>query len=116
MNLTASHFNANEASALVRAMGNEHRLLMLCHLAQRERSVGELQELVGLQQSAVSQHLAKLRNDGLVDTRRDRQTIYYSLTSEAARAVLGTLFGLYGIPGISTSESTRAVEYSEEPG
>ena len=68
--------NAREASILLKAMSNEHRLLILCQLVPGEKSVGELVRLVGLSQSALSQHLARLRRDNLVRTRRDAQTIY----------------------------------------
>jgi len=76
-------------------MGNPHRLVVLCQLLAGERSVGELERLVGLSQSALSQHLARLRRDGLVKTRRSAQTIYYSLAGEEATAVLATLYRLY---------------------
>jgi DNA-binding transcriptional ArsR family regulator len=76
-------------------MANAKRLLVLCHLIEGERSVGELAEVAGLSQSALSQHLGKMRLQGLVTTRRDAQTIYYSVASEAVRAVLRTLYGLY---------------------
>lgn len=76
-------------------MGNPHRLVVLCQLMTGERSVGELERLVGLSQSALSQHLARLRRDSLVKTRRSAQTIFYSLSGEEARAVLATLYRLY---------------------
>ena len=84
-----------EASSLLKALGNEHRLLILCRLLEGERSVGELVRLVGLSQSALSQHLARLRRDRLVTTRRKAQTIYYALAGEEARAVIETLHRLY---------------------
>ncbi len=68
--------NARKASALLKAMANERRLLILCFLAQGEKSVSELEGLVSLSQSALSQHLARLRRDRLVTTRRVAQTIY----------------------------------------
>lgn len=86
---------AREASELLKALGNEHRLMILCQLLERERSVGELVRLVGLGQSALSQHLARLRRDGLVRTRRSAQTIYYSVAGAHARALLETLHRLY---------------------
>jgi DNA-binding transcriptional ArsR family regulator len=82
---------AREASALLKAMGNERRLLILCQLAGGEKSVGELEDAIDLSQSALSQHLARLRKDGLVRTRRKAQTIYYSIDSVAAAAVMMTL-------------------------
>jgi len=87
--------NARRASNLLKAMSNEHRLMVLCLLSQGEKSVGELERLVGLSQSALSQHLARLRRDGLVQTRRQAQTIFYSLSGKEATAVLGTLYSLY---------------------
>src|SRR3954447_11562076 len=98
MDLTHLQSRAEEASALLRAMGNEHRLMMLFHMAHQERSVGELLELTGLQQSAVSQHLLRLRQDGLVRVRRDRQTLYYSLAGQPVRKILDRLCGIYGSP------------------
>jgi DNA-binding transcriptional ArsR family regulator len=87
--------NAREASVLLKAMSNEHRLLILCHLAPGEKSVGELVRLVGLSQSALSQHLARLRRDNLVRTRRDAQTIYYSIAAAEPLAVLRLLYQLF---------------------
>jgi DNA-binding transcriptional ArsR family regulator len=87
--------SAKEASQLLKAMSNERRLLILCHLATGEKAVCELETLVGLSQSALSQHLAKLRRDKLVCTRRNAQSIYYSLDGGAARAVMAALHRLY---------------------
>jgi ArsR family transcriptional regulator, virulence genes transcriptional regulator len=86
---------ARRASALLKAMGNPHRLTILCRLIDSERSVGELERIVGLSQSALSQHLARLRRDNLVKTRRSAQTIYYSLAGHEASTVLSTLYQLY---------------------
>ncbi|MGQ0662970.1 MAG: ArsR/SmtB family transcription factor [Pseudomonadota bacterium] len=90
--------SALKASALLKAMANQRRLLILCFLADGERSVGELEGLVGLRQSALSQHLARLRRDGLVTTRRVAQTIYYSLAGREPQAVIETLYALYCEP------------------
>lgn len=90
--------NARQASALLKAMANERRLLILCYLAEGERSVSELESLVSLSQSALSQHLARLRRDGLVTTRRSAQTIYYSLAGREAGAIMETLHALYCEP------------------
>ena len=87
--------SVKRASALLKAMSNERRLLILCHLSQGEMSVNELEEVVGLSQSALSQHLAILRRERLVQTRREAQSIYYSLSSEEAGAVMQTLYDLY---------------------
>ena len=87
--------NARRASTLLKAMSNQHRLMILCQLVPGEKCVGELEKVVGLSQSALSQHLARLRRDDLVKTRREAQTIYYQLAGEEASAVIETLYGLY---------------------
>ena len=87
--------NARRASILLKAMSNQHRLMILCQISNQEKSVGELEEIIGLSQSALSQHLARLRRDNLVQTRRDAQTIYYSLKGEEAETVIETLYNLY---------------------
>ena len=86
---------ATEVSGLLRVMSNQWRLLILCNLAQGEHSVQQLQKLVGLGQSALSQHLAILRYENLVSTRREAQSIFYSLASEEAEKLLGTLYDIY---------------------
>lgn len=86
---------ARKASSLLKAMSNEHRLLILCQLVNGEKSVGELVRLVGLSQSALSQHLARLRRDHVVKTRREAQTIYYSVASREALAMLQGVYELY---------------------
>ena len=89
---------ADEASGLLKALSNRHRLLIICQLIDSERSVGELAEFLKLRDSTVSQHLALLRKDGLVSARRDAQTIFYSIASEPARDVLKTLYQAYCAP------------------
>jgi len=89
---------AKEATALLKALANERRLMILCLLADAERSVGKLAEEVGLGQSALSQHLARLRRQGLVATRRDATTIYYRLKDPKAAQVIETLASLYCPP------------------
>lgn len=76
------------AAALLKAMGNERRLSILLYLSRGEKSVGELEDLVGLSQSALSQHLAVLRQERVVSTRRQAQTIFYRLNGETVGAVL----------------------------
>ena len=78
-------------AAMLSALANPKRLLVLCSMVEKERPVGELAELVGLSDAALSQHLSKMRALGLVRSRRDGQTIYYSLASDDVRAVLETL-------------------------
>ncbi len=80
--------HADNASAILSALGNSKRLAIMCHLANEELSVGAIAERVDLSQSALSQHLAKLRNMDLVQTRRDRQMIYYSCNSDRVREFL----------------------------
>ena len=89
---------ADRASDLLKALSNRHRLLIICQLIDRERSVGDLAEFLGLRDSTVSQHLALLRKDGLVSARRDAQTIYYSIASDPARELLKTLYQVYCAP------------------
>ena len=86
---------AREACELLKALGNPHRLMILCQLVDGEKSVGELVRAIGLSQSALSQHLARLRRDGLVCTRRSAQTIYYAIAGSEARALMVALHGLY---------------------
>jgi len=95
MNIDALKNQARRASSLLKAMGNERRMLILCFLAEGEKSVSELEKLVGLSQSALSQHLARLRRDKLVRTRRSAQTIYYSLNGRDATSVMRTLHDLF---------------------
>jgi CRISPR locus-related DNA-binding protein len=89
---------AGRASQLLAAMSNEKRLMILCQLVEGERSVGELAERLGVRQSTVSQHLALLRKDGFVESRREAQSQIYSLAGAEARAVLEALYGLYCEP------------------
>lgn len=86
---------AGAAEDFLKALANRHRLMVLCQLNGGERSVGWLQDAVGLSQSALSQHLARLRGDGLVKTRREGQTIYYSLASTEAERVIGLLYTMF---------------------
>lgn len=95
MDISQLEDNAERASELLGAMANSRRLMVLCKLLEGEKSVNTLAESVGLSQSALSQHLAKLREKEIVTTRRDAQTIYYSLASEEVRGILSTLYGLY---------------------
>lgn len=83
--------NAAKACDLLGAMANPSRLLIMCQLAENEKSVGDLQPLIGLSQSALSQHLAVLREKRLVRTRRDGQQIFYSIASREAGALMHTL-------------------------
>lgn len=87
---------AAEASAFLKMLANEHRLLVLCRLVEvGEASVGELCQAVGLSQSALSQHLARLREEGLVATRREAQTIFYRIADPRAEGLLQRLHDLF---------------------
>lgn len=87
--------NAGAAAQLLKQLANEKRLMILCALVEGEQSVGALNAAVALSQSALSQHLARLREAGLVSTRRDGQLIYYALAGDKAPAVLQLLHVLY---------------------
>lgn len=96
---------AAEAAAMLRALSNESRLLVLCHLAESgELSVGELLERIALTQSALSQHLAKLREQGLVATRKEAQNVFYRICDPRAEQVLGLLHDLF-CPDLGTGPS-----------
>ncbi len=87
--------HAESAARMLKSLANAQRLRILCLLASEERSVGTLNELLDLSQSALSQHLARLREEGLVTTRRDAQTIYYRLAEGPAKRLIKTLYGIY---------------------
>lgn len=87
--------HADRAAAMLRSIANTSRLLVLCNLVKGEKSVGELQRILGISQSALSQHLATLRAKKLVAIRRDAQTIYYRLNGPEVAAILTTLYSLY---------------------
>ena len=95
MNMNEMGEHAADAATLMKALGNESRLMILCLLADQERSVGELNELIPLSQSALSQQLARLRQQGIVKTRRESQTIYYSLAPGPADRVIHLLHDIY---------------------
>ncbi|WP_107850840.1 ArsR/SmtB family transcription factor [Oceanimonas marisflavi] len=95
MNIEDMEANAAQAVKLLKALANERRLFILCHLLDKELSVGEMNQFLGLSQSALSQHLAILRNDNLVSTRKEAQTVYYSLKSEEVREMIALLHRLY---------------------
>ena len=87
--------HAEAASSLLKTIGNPVRLMILCTLLQGEFTVGELNERIELSQSSLSQHLAVLRREGLVRTRRDAQTIFYSLESDEVKSVMACLHKIY---------------------
>ena len=98
MGLEQFQQSAGEATRLLRALSNEHRLMILCQLGDGEMQVSQLQALVGLSQSALSQHLARLREDGMVATRRDGTAVFYRIHDPAALKVIAVLADLYCSP------------------
>jgi DNA-binding transcriptional ArsR family regulator len=87
--------SANRASALMKTLGHKDRLMILCHLADGEKSVGQIAELLQIPQSPLSQHLSRMRKEGLVETRREAQTIFYSLKSGEAARIVEVLYELF---------------------
>ena len=98
---------AGEAAQLLKALGNEQRLLILCNLLDGPLSVGELNQRVDLSQSALSQHLALLRELGLVETRREAQTIFYSLPDGPVVRVMAVLQDIYCATGAEPQDDDR---------
>jgi DNA-binding transcriptional ArsR family regulator len=87
--------SAGRASALMKTLGHKDRLMILCHLADGEKSVGEIAGLLEISQSPLSQHLSRMRKENLVETRREAQTIYYSLKSGEAARIVEVLYELF---------------------
>lgn len=106
MNMNDMAEHAADAAGLMKALGNESRLIILCMLADRERSVGELNETIPLSQSALSQQLARLRQQGIVRTRRESQTIFYSLADGPAEKVIHLLHETYCGTGMAGNKET----------
>lgn len=90
--------SAETAAAYLKTLAHEGRLMILCHLGSGEKSVGELETLLDTRQAAVSQMLARLREEGLVSTRRDGKAIYYSLADENTHEVISLLYRLFCAP------------------
>ena len=97
MNINPSHMKraAAEACDLLKAIANPHRLIILCQLVDGEKSVGQLAEFLGIRDSTVSQNLALMRRSGMVEARRDAQTMWYSIKSPEVRMMLETLYSIY---------------------
>ena len=98
MNIKDLTSRSEDVADLLKAMANSHRLLILCELHKGECTVSVLEAVVPLSQSALSQHLAKLREAGVVATRREAQSIYYSLADPRAASLIGTLYELFCTP------------------
>lgn len=90
--------NAARATDFLKSLAHEHRLLILCQLSQGEKSVGKLADLLDVRQPTLSQHLARLRAEGLVTTRRDGTTVYYALESKDVLPVIETLYSVFCAP------------------
>jgi DNA-binding transcriptional ArsR family regulator len=103
--------NAERAADLLQTMANKNRLMLLCQLIGGEQSVGDLTNASGLRQATVSQHLAKLRSQSLVRTRREAQSIYYSLAGDEVRAVIATLYALYCASETERSDVVTALDH-----
>lgn len=95
MNIQELTSRSEDAARLLSMLGNPHRLRILCELHKGERSVSALETVIGLSQSALSQHLAKLRAAGLVSTRREAQSIFYSVADERAQKLLPVLYDIF---------------------
>ena len=95
MDLMQMKDNASKASSLLKAISHESRLLILCLLLRSEMTVGELSEYSDLSQSAFSQHLSVLRKEELVQTRKESQTVYYSIKNPAVKQILDALYSIY---------------------
>ena len=93
--ITRMRESADKACQLLKTLANPNRLMLLCHLSQAEKCVGELERLVEIEQPTLSQQLTVLRKEGLVKTRREGKQIYYSLSSEVAVLVMGLLYKHY---------------------
>ncbi len=98
MNIDELRSRAGEAASFLKSIANDRRLIILCELVKGERSVGELEAITELSQSALSQHLAKLREAKLVKTRRESQSIHYSLANAGVSKVIGVLHDVYCRP------------------
>ena len=95
--------SAGRASSLMKTLGHKDRLMILCHLADGEKSVGQIADLLEISQSPLSQHLSRMRKEGLVETRREAQKIYYSLKKGEASRIVELLYELFCAPaGCST--------------
>lgn len=97
---------APQAAELLRQLANANRLLILCHIAQEERSVGQLEQDLGIKQPGLSQQLAELRQFGLVKTRRESRSIYYSIAEGRAEAVMAMLYDIFCNEGQATTSRT----------
>lgn len=108
MDLEIMQENAARASEMMKLLGHPHRLMILCELNQGEHSVTELCQKIGINQSPLSQHLARMRHEGVVRSRREAQTVYYSLAGPEVAAIISLLYELYCDPELTQAETTMA--------
>ena len=115
MNMIAMRERAGEAGRLLKSLGNAHRLLILCSLAEGEKSVGGLERLLEMRQPHLSQHLTRLRAEGLVKTRREARTVYYTLGSEPAERMISLLYELFCAKDApDRDEAARATDKTDD--
>ncbi|HIG42862.1 MAG: metalloregulator ArsR/SmtB family transcription factor [bacterium] len=100
MDLATMQASATRASDMMKLLGHPHRLMILCELKMGEKSVNELCTSVGISQSPLSQHLARMRYENVVETRREAQTVYYSLKEGEASELIAALYGIFCEPGL----------------
>ena len=112
--MSAMQDHAGEAAALLKALANDQRLLVLCRLLEGPLSVGEINELVPLSQSALSQHLGVLRDAGLVTTSRQSQTVYYSLAQGPALQIMEILYMTFCAPAASKTRAKKTKSKSSK--
>ena len=98
MDLDRMQASAERASDMMKLLGHRHRLMILCELKLSERSVGELSETIGISQSLVSQHLARMRHENVVASRREAQVVYYSLQEGEAATLIAALYDIFCDP------------------
>lgn len=106
MDLESMKESAERASDMLKLLGHPHRLMVLCQLKMGEKSVSELSEIVGVAQSPLSQHLARMRYEDVVETRRDGQTVYYSLKEGEAAHLIEALYGIFCEPEEANASAT----------
>ena len=111
MSLSEDAFiNATRASKFLKALANDNRLVILCSLAEGEKNVGELEQILGIRQPTLSQQLARLRSDELVKTRRDSRQIYYGLASDEAKQMINLLYEMFSPKAADASGSDEKDE------
>jgi ArsR family transcriptional regulator len=99
--------SAAQAADFLRALGHHGRLMILCHLVTGEKSVSDLEALLGARQAAVSQQLARLRHEGLVRARREGKTIHYSLADPRAERLIVLLYEMFCAPGAQDAQGRK---------